>query len=288
MSPTDPALPVRTIRRLLLAWYSKHQRDLPWRRTRDPYRIWVSEIMLQQTRVASAIGYYQRFLERFPSIPELAAAPEQELLTAWAGLGYYARVRNLQKAANKIVELGAFPRDYASLRALAGIGDYTAAAIASIAFDLPHAALDGNVIRVLSRLTAERGNVASTTVRKRLRAVADHLIDPKLPGQFNQAWMELGAMVCLPKQPQCSICPLQSHCAARRLQCEHELPMKPVRTSPVEIQKQLLVIRQAAGILVWQRELRAAVWRAFGNCQSPSKSRRSKSARGLAFFATLS
>ena len=271
MSPTDPALPVRTIRRLLLAWYSKHQRDLPWRRTRDPYRIWVSEIMLQQTRVASAIGYYQRFLERFPSIPELAAAPEQELLTAWAGLGYYARVRNLQKAANKIVELGAFPRDYASLRALAGIGDYTAAAIASIAFDLPHAALDGNVIRVLSRLTAERGNVASTTVRKRLRAAADRLIDPKLPGQFNQAWMELGAMVCLPKQPQCSICPLKSQCAARRLGCEHQLPMKAVRTSPVEIQKQLLVIRNTAGILVWQREAESRRLAGFWELPEPSQ-----------------
>ncbi len=289
MSPTDPALPVRTIRRLLLAWYSKHQRDLPWRRTRDPYRIWVSEIMLQQTRVASAIGYYQRFLERFPSIPELAAAPEQELLTAWAGLGYYARVRNLQKAANKIVELGAFPRDYASLRALAGIGDYTAAAIASIAFDLPHAALDGNVIRVLSRLTAERGNVASTTVRKRLRAAADRLIDPKLPGQFNQAWMELGAMVCLPKQPQCSICPLKSQCAARRLGCEHAVadetcPYQPRRDPKAAIS------HPPTRLAFWcgKGKLRAAVWRAFGNCPSPRKSRRSKSARGLAFFATLS
>jgi len=270
-SPPHPALPVRTIRRLLLAWYSENQRALPWRRTRDPYRIWISEIMLQQTRVAAAIGYYQRFLERFPSIPELASAPEQDLLTAWAGLGYYARVRNLQKAAKKIVELGSFPRDYHSLRALAGIGDYTAAAIASIAFDLPHAALDGNAIRVLSRLTAERGNVASTPVRKRLRAVADRLVDPKLPGQFNQAWMELGAVVCLPKEPQCSICPLKSHCAAHRLGCEHEVPLKAVRTSPMEIQKQLLIIRKAAGILVWQRETESRRLAGFWELPEPAQ-----------------
>ncbi len=254
MNQIDPSRPIPAIRRLLLAWYRENQRDLPWRRTRDPYRIWISEIMLQQTRVAAAIAYYERFLARFPAIQELAAAPEQDLLTAWAGLGYYARARNLQKAAKKIVELGTFPRDYESIRALPGVGDYTAAAIASIAFGLPHAALDGNAIRVLSRLTAERGNVASSVVRKRLRAVADRLIDPGQPGQFNQAWMELGAIVCLPREPRCSICPLKSQCAARRLGCQRELPVKAVRASPVEIEKQILVIRKAACILLWQRE----------------------------------
>ncbi|HTS46332.1 MAG TPA: A/G-specific adenine glycosylase [Bryobacteraceae bacterium] len=284
MSASDPALPVRAIRRLLLDWYQKNQRALPWRRTRDPYRIWVSEIMLQQTRVAAAIGYYQRFLERFPGIPELAAAPEQDLLTAWAGLGYYARVRNLQKAAKKILELGAFPRDYDSLRALAGVGDYTAAAIASIAFDLPHAALDGNAIRVLTRLTAERGNVASTAVRKRLRAVADRLVDPNHPGEFNQAWMELGAVVCLPKEPQCSICPLQSHCAACRLGCEHELPLKAARPSPVEIQKQLLVIRKAAGILVWQRETESRRLAGFWELPEPTQIPRVKIGARIGVF----
>jgi len=284
MSPPDPALPVRIIRRRLLAWYQTNQRALPWRCTRDPYRIWISEIMLQQTRVAAAIGYYQRFLERFPGIPELAAAPKQDLLTAWAGLGYYARVRNLQKAAKTIVELGAFPRDYDSLRALAGVGDYTAAAIASIAFDLPHAALDGNAIRVLTRLTAERGNVASTAVRKRLRAVAERLIDPNQPGEFNQAWMELGATVCLPKSPQCSLCPLKSHCAARRLGCEHELPLKTVRTSPIEIQKQLLVIRKAAGILVWQRETDSRRLAGFWELPEPAQIPRVKIGARIGIF----
>jgi A/G-specific adenine glycosylase len=271
MSQTVPSLPIRAIRRLLLTWYRKSQRDLPWRRTRDPYRIWISEIMLQQTRVAAAIAYYERFLERFPGVQELAAAPEQDLLTAWAGLGYYARARNLQKAAKKILELGAFPRDHASIRALRGVGDYTAAAIASIAFGLPHAALDGNAIRVLSRLTAERGNVASTVVRKRLRAVADRLIDPTQPGEFNQAWMELGAVICLPRDPQCSICPLKSQCAARRLGCQRELPVKAVRARAVEIEKQILVIRKAARILLWQRETESRRLAGFWELPEPAQ-----------------
>ena len=210
--------------------------------------------MLQQTRVAAALGYYERFLERFPSVQELASAPEQDLLTAWAGLGYYTRVRNLQKAAKNIVALGSFPRDYESIRALDGVGDYTAAAIASIAFDLPHAALDGNVMRVLSRLTAESGNIASGAVRKRLSTVAGRLIDSKSPGEFNQACMELGALICLPKQPQCPLCPLKGQCAARRMGRESELPLKAVRVTPIEIEKQILVIQKAGCILAWQRE----------------------------------
>ena len=249
----DPSLPVRRIRRLLIHWYTKNRRALPWRLTRDPFRIWISEVMLQQTRVVAAIPYYQRFLERFPSVEALASAPEQDLLAAWAGLGYYARARNLQRAAKKIIELGAFPRDYDSIRALDGVGDYTAAAIASIAFDLPHPALDGNAIRVLTRLTAERGNVTSTAVRSRLRAVADRLIDPARPGEFNQAWMELGAVVCVPKEPQCSVCPLIKHCAAHRLGCQRELPLKLSRSSPIEVEKQILVIKSATHILAWQR-----------------------------------
>jgi len=209
--------------------------------------------MLQQTRVAAAIPYYERFLLRFPDVASLASAPEQDLLAMWAGLGYYARARHLHQAAKKIIQLGAFPRDYDSIRALDGIGDYTAAAIASIAFDLPHAALDGNAIRVLSRLTAERGNVASSVVRKRLGTVADLLIDPKRPGEFNQAWMELGAVVCVPKEPQCPVCPLRVLCAARRDRCERELPLKLSRARPIEVEKQLLVIEKTGSILAWQR-----------------------------------
>jgi A/G-specific adenine glycosylase len=226
---------------------------LPWRASCDPYRIWISEIMLQQTRVAAVIPYYQRFLLRFPNIEALASAPEHDLLAAWAGLGYYARARNLHSSAKKILELGTFPSDYDSIRALDGVGDYTAAAIASIAFNRPHAALDGNAIRVLSRLTAERGNVASGVVRKRLGVAASRIIDPKRPGEFNQAWMELGAVICIPNQPLCSSCPLEEQCAARRAGCERELPLKIPRATPIDVEKQLLVIAKGGNILAWQR-----------------------------------
>jgi A/G-specific adenine glycosylase len=241
------------IRRRLLAWYGKNKRDLPWRRSRDAYRVWISEIMLQQTRVAAVIPYYERFLERFPGVSALASAPEQDLLATWAGLGYYSRARNLQRAARKIEEQGNFPREYSALRGLPGVGDYTAAAIASIAFDLPHAVLDGNVLRVLSRLTGERGNVASVRVRNRLREVAEQLLHPKRTGEFNQALMELGALVCLPKQPQCRKCPVARHCLALEQGVQNELPVKSTRPGFSRLEKELLVIERAGKILIWQR-----------------------------------
>jgi A/G-specific adenine glycosylase len=244
---------VIAFRRGLLRWYRRHKRDLPWRRSRDPYQVWISEVMLQQTRVAAVIPFYERFLERFPTVNSLAAAPEQKLLAAWAGLGYYSRARNLQKAAQEISEMDEFPRDYSSLRRLPGVGDYTAAAIASIAFDLPHAVMDGNVLRVLSRVTAERGNVDTLRVRNQLRQVAERILDPKRAGEFNQALMELGATVCLPKQPQCRVCPLATDCAARQLGIANELPVKSPRTNPGRLNKDLLVIERAGKFLVWQR-----------------------------------
>ena len=250
---TNGARTLSRLRRRLLLWYGKHQRELPWRKTRDPYRIWISEIMLQQTRVAAVIPYYERFLERFPDVRTLASAPQQRLLAAWAGLGYYSRARNLQRAAKNIVEMGAFPRDYAALRELPGVGDYTAAAIASIAFGRPHAVLDGNVLRVLSRLAAEEGNIRSEPVRKRLREVAENLLDHKRPGEFNQALMELGATVCLPKQPQCGRCPLSLHCEARRLGRESQLPVRCPRPSPSAKETHLLVIEKDGKVLFWQR-----------------------------------
>ena len=253
MEDAVPLIPGRSIRRRILNWYRKNKRDLPWRGTSDPYRIWISEIMLQQTRVAAVIPYYHRFLDRFPDIEALRSAEEHDLLAAWAGLGYYSRARNLQKAARKILELGGFPRDYLTLRALPGVGDYTAAAIASIAFDLPHAVLDGNVIRVLSRLTDESGNVDSTVVRKRLRAFADSAIDPRHPGEFNQGLMELGATVCLPKQPQCPLCPLAPDCRARESGRQNKLPFKAPRPGPTGLEMQLLVIERAGSILAWKR-----------------------------------
>ena len=243
----------KRLRREILEWYRKHKRDLPWRRTRDPYHVWISEIMLQQTRAAAVIPYYERFLARFPDVNSLAAAPEQELLAAWAGLGYYSRARNLQLAARQIRDLGSFPRDYSSLRDLPGVGDYTASAIASIAFDLPHAVLDGNVIRVLSRFTGEPGNVNSLTVRKRLRDTSGRILDPRHAGEFNQALMELGATVCLPRQPQCTDCPLARDCLARQLGKQNELPLKSAPPVWVRIDKELLLIEKANRILMWQR-----------------------------------
>jgi A/G-specific adenine glycosylase len=243
----------KLLRSRLLAWYGKHKRDLPWRKSRDPYRIWISEIMLQQTRVAAVIPYYERFLARFPDVSALASAPEQELLAAWAGLGYYSRARNLQRAAQKIVELGDFPRDYSSLLTLPGVGDYTASAIASIAFDLPHAVLDGNVLRVLSRFTGERGNVDSLAVRNGLRKVSEQALHPVRTGEFNQAMMELGATVCLPKQPRCMECPLERHCVARELGIQNELPVKSIRPGVKRVEKELLVVEKAGKILAWQR-----------------------------------
>ncbi len=241
------------IRRRLLAWYRKHKRDLPWRRTEDPYRIWISEIMLQQTRVAAVLPYYARFLARFPDVLALAEANEQELLAAWAGLGYYSRARNLQKAAKSIVERGEFPRDHSSLRELPGVGDYTAAAVASIAFGLPHAVLDGNVARVLSRLAPELGDIKSDAVRKRLRAFADELLDRKRPGEFNQALMELGATVCVPKRPLCERCPVRLYCEARKQGMENQLPVRGARASADQQGKTLLVIEKAGKVLFWQR-----------------------------------
>jgi len=243
----------RSFRRALLRWYDSHKRDLPWRGSRDPFRVWVSEIMLQQTRAAAVIPYYERFLARFPKVDALAAAPEHDVLAAWAGLGYYSRARNLQRAAREISALGSFPRDYASIRNLPGIGDYTAAAVASIAFDLPYAVLDGNVIRVLSRLTAEPGNVRQSKARSRLRTVAEHLLDPKRPGDFNQAMMELGATVCLPKRPQCRTCPVVHACVAFALGKQAEFPILPTRAASSRVERRLLLIERGHEVLVWQR-----------------------------------
>lgn len=240
-------------RRALLAWYRRHKRDLPWRRTLDPYGIWISEIMLQQTRVAAVIPYYERFLALFPDVASLASAREQDLLAAWAGLGYYSRARNLQKAARLITELPHFPSDYPAIRALPGIGDYTAAAVSSIAFGQPHAALDGNVLRVLSRLAAERGDIQSPVVRKRLGEIAAKLLDRRHPGDFNQAMMELGATVCLPKQPLCGDCPAGKYCCALEQGIEKELPLRGGRTGANQRAVRLLAIEKRGKVLLWRR-----------------------------------
>jgi A/G-specific adenine glycosylase len=201
----------RRLRRRLLPWYDKNKRDLPWRTTKDPYRIWISEIMLQQTRVAAAIDYYLKFLKKFPNIEALAAASLDSVLAAWSGLGYYRRARMMHQAAKQIVtEMGGvFPITEQGLQELPGIGRYTAAAIASIAFGVPSAVVDGNVERVLTRV---RGRTLKTV---ELWNLANDLLDPRRPGDFNQAMMELGATVCVPREPSCLVCPIVDLCATR-------------------------------------------------------------------------
>jgi A/G-specific adenine glycosylase len=243
----------RQFRRTLLDWFARVKRDLPWRRTNDPYRIWLSEIMLQQTRVAAAEPYYQRFLDRFPTVEALAAATESQVLTLWAGLGYYSRARNLHKAAKEIAGRGIFPSLYDDIRGLAGVGDYTAAAIASIAFGLPHASVDGNVLRVMARLGCETGDLGATSTRVRLRMAAEELLDREHPGDFNQAVMELGATVCVPKEPRCGECPVSRWCEAFAVGRQRELPVKLGQKTKLEICETLLIIVRADEILLWQR-----------------------------------
>jgi A/G-specific adenine glycosylase len=217
-----------SLRKCLLAWYDRHRRDLPWRRDRDPYRVWVSEIMLQQTRVAAVIDHYHAFLGRFPNLRKLAAAREPAVLAAWSGLGYYRRARLMHRAAQEIVgeHGGEFPRTSAELLGLSGIGRYTAAAIASIAFGEAVAVVDGNVERVLERMVGK--NLADAELWR----LAQAFLHQKRPGDFNQAMMELGATVCWPRQPKCLLCPVSEFCRTRG-----ELPpsQKPKRQKKQEI-----------------------------------------------------
>ncbi len=237
----------------LSTWFAEHRRDLPWRRTSDPYAIWISEIMLQQTRVAAVIPYYEKFVLRFPDYHALAEASELDLLAHWAGLGYYYRARNMQKAAQILRDRGSFPASHQEIRLLPGVGDYTAAAVASIGFGLPHAVVDGNVFRVLSRVHDDAVNISSSAGRKHFSALADRLLDHEHPGTFNQALMELGATVCLPKNPQCLICPVSALCAARKRGTQNSLPVKLMRQKSVQEQRVLFWIEREDKLLVWQR-----------------------------------
>ena len=209
----------------LLTWYDANGRDLPWRRTRDPYAIWLSEIILQQTRIAQGRAYWERFLAAFPTVESLAAASEDEVLRLWQGLGYYSRARNLHAAAKQVVALGRFPDTLEGIRALKGVGDYTAAAIGSIAFGLPAAVVDGNVYRVLARHFGITTPVGSTAARKEFTALAQSLLPPDRPGDFNQAMMDFGALQCTPASPACLLCPLAASCAALAAGATDRLPV---------------------------------------------------------------
>lgn len=219
--------------KILLAWYTREGRDLPWRHTRNPYRIWLSEIILQQTRVAQGTAYYHRFVERFPDVTSLAAATEDEVLKLWQGLGYYSRARHLHKAAQEIVSQfgGEFPTTFAAIRSLSGVGDYTAAAISSAAFGLPHAAVDGNVYRVLARLFDIDTPIDTTSGKRQFSELAQSLLDPANAGSYNQAIMDFGALVCTPLHPHCEECPFSEHCLARSAGVITQRPVKRGKAS---------------------------------------------------------
>ncbi len=240
----------------LIEWDNTHQRYLPWKETKDPYKIWISEIILQQTRVAQGIQYYKRFTERFPSIKDLAAAPLEAVLKAWEGLGYYSRARNLHSAAKEVIKKhgGIFPTSYEDILDLKGIGPYTASAIASFAFDQPYAVVDGNVLRILSRHEASSKVVNESKNRKYFQALADEYLDTSKPAAFNQAIMNLGALICTPKNPKCEVCPLHKTCLAF---LNNEVSKFPVKTKTKKKRERyfnyLIIHRSDQKIALFQR-----------------------------------
>lgn len=260
-----PIAGLRSFRTRLLRWYRANRRSLPWRSSRDPYRIWLSEIMLQQTRVETVMPYYARFLERFPTVADLAAAPLDDVLRLWAGLGYYSRARNLHAAARQVVRDHAarFPTDFATLQTLPGVGRYTAAAVASIAAGEAVAVVDGNVKRVLARLCAMSGSVDAPATVERLWTIAQTLIDPRSPGDFNQAMMELGATICVPRSPVCATCPVHRDCLAVRDGAQDSLPVRRKKKASPIVHAIALAVVDRQQILLEKRAdtgLLAGLW----------------------------
>lgn len=237
------------MREPLLVWFEASKRKLPWREDPTPYHVWVSEIMLQQTRVEAVKGYYTRFLEKLPQIKDLAEAGEDELLKLWEGLGYYNRVRNMQKAARTAMEKygGQLPADYDILLTLSGIGTYTAGAVASIAYGIPVPAVDGNVLRVITRICADETDITKQSFKKKMEGVLQEIIPFDRPGAFNQALMELGAIICVPNGPaRCSECPVQTYCEACRLGRVEEFPIKSMKKARVIEKKTIFLVRDGA------------------------------------------
>ena len=239
-------------RRQLLAWFRSNARDLPWRRTRDPYAIWVSEIMLQQTQVVTVIPYFERFVAAFPNVVSLAAAPERDVLRLWEGLGYYRRARQLHAASQKIVaeHAGEFPREFAAVRALPGIGRYTAGAILSIAHDDRQPILEANTVRLLSRLLAFRGDPTKTAGQKLLWQAAEELLPTRRAGELNQALMELGSQICTPRDPRCGDCPVARLCPTRAAGLQAEIPTAKQPPRYEDVIEAAVVVRRGAHILL--------------------------------------
>lgn len=257
---------ILSFRQKLLAWYDKNKRDLPWRRSKNPYHIWVSEIMLQQTRVDTVIPYYERFLDWFPTVESLANAPEERLLKAWEGLGYYSRVRNMQTAAQQIMSEfeGKFPSTYEGISSLKGIGPYTAGAISSIAFNLPQPAVDGNVMRVLARLFEVNHDIGNPSNRKIFQAMMEVLIDPDRPGDFNQALMDLGSDIEAPVNPRPEESPVKEFSAAYQHGTMDRYPIKAPKKKPIPIYLKALVVQNSQGQFLLERneseKLLAGFW----------------------------
>lgn len=250
----------------LLEWYAKHARFLPWRDDPAPYRVWISEIMLQQTRVSAVMPYYERFLRALPDVPALASVPDEELMKLWEGLGYYSRARNLKKAAQIVMDehSGVLPASFEALISLPGIGSYTAGAVASIAFGLPVPAVDGNVLRVVSRVKGSRGNIADARVKRSMEAEIAKILPRACAGDFNQSLMELGATVCLPNgAPLCKQCPLASRCVAAKENLTAEIPVKAAKKKRRIEQKTVFVILSDGCVALQKRGetgLLASLW----------------------------
>lgn len=243
----------------LLRWYESHKRELPWRGIADPYRIWVSEIILQQTRVAQGLEYYLRFVARFPTVEHLAAAQEDEVLRLWQGLGYYSRARNMHKAAKQIVARGKFPDTYKEVKALAGIGSYTAAAICSFAYGTPVAVVDGNVFRVLSRYWGISTPIDTTSGKREFETLASSLLCTSCPGEYNQALMDFGALQCVPRSPKCPECPLVSGCAAYAENAVLLYPVKSRKTAVDTLHFVYIVVETPDGVWLRRRSGRG-IW----------------------------
>ena len=245
----------KEIQSRLLGWYDENKRDLPWRVSTHPYSVWISEIMAQQTRITTLLPYYERFIKRFPTVFDLAAAPEDDVLKAWEGLGYYSRARNLRSAAQKIVSLhnGIIPGTKEALLSLPGIGDYTAGAILSIAYEIPTPAVDGNVLRVFSRLTNSHEDITQPQTKALAKQFVASIFPPGRAGCFTQALMELGALVCVPKNPECAACPLESLCRAKQSGRQSGLPVKSAKNKKKTVPQTIFVICVPDGRIVMRK-----------------------------------
>lgn len=265
--------PAREFQRDLLDWFARERRDLPWRKDRDPYKVWVSEVMLQQTRVETVIPYFEKFMEQFPTLEALAEAEEDEVLKAWEGLGYYSRVRHLHAAVKEVKERygGQVPDDPEQFSKLKGVGPYTVGAVLSLAYGVPEPAVDGNVMRVLSRLFFVTDDIAKPSTRKRFEQIVREIMAYENPGAFNEALIELGALVCTPRRPSCLLCPVQAYCQAFAEGVPEELPVKTKKTAVKQVALAVAVLADDEGcILIRKRSntgLLANLWE-FPGCET--------------------